>query len=227
MLYLGLVTGVIAENAAAHAIGVAPLRVFVATLILIPPAILGSRLLYVASHLSRYRGRPNYIFRSGEGGLAMYGGLPVMLLFSVPLLKVMDVTFGSFWDAASFTILAGISLTKIGCLLHGCCAGRCSQRMFAIFLPDANGTWGKRIPVQLLEAGWAAILFGAAWVVLRRIPFHGALFLGVAALYAIGRLLLETFRERDHALSQIAGGKMFSMLTATSALAALIVFWPK
>lgn len=227
MLYLGLVTGLIAENVAAHVIGLEPLRVFVATFILIPPAILGSRLLYVACHFPQYRAAPDRILRRGEGGLAMYGGLPVMLLLSLPLLKIMKINFGAFWDAASLTILAGIGLTKIGCFLHGCCAGRCSQSLFAIALPDAAGIRQKRIPVQLFEAGWAAILFGASWAVLSRVPFHGALFLGVAALYATGRLLLETFREPDLAVSPLAGGKMLSMLTALSAISTLIVFWPR
>ena len=55
MLYVGLVAGVIAGNIAAHASGIDPLRVYVATLILIVPALAGARLQYVLAHWNLYR----------------------------------------------------------------------------------------------------------------------------------------------------------------------------
>ncbi|MEO8577824.1 MAG: prolipoprotein diacylglyceryl transferase family protein [Gemmatimonadales bacterium] len=55
MLYVGLVAGVFVGNLAARETGTDALRVFIATLVLIPPAIAGARLLYVAAHWSEYR----------------------------------------------------------------------------------------------------------------------------------------------------------------------------
>jgi len=55
MLYIGLVLGVTAGNLIAHANGIDALRVYVATLILIVPALAGARLLYVAAEWPRYR----------------------------------------------------------------------------------------------------------------------------------------------------------------------------
>src|SRR2546430_10997789 len=94
MLYFGLVAGVVAGNLAAHATGVDAFRVFVATLILIPPAIAGARLLYVAAHWQHYRNCPGRIWNRQEGGMAMYGGMPVMLLLSAPLLAALGLGFG-------------------------------------------------------------------------------------------------------------------------------------
>ena len=227
MLYLGLIAGLVAENLGAHVMNLAALQVFEATLILLGPAILGARLFYVVTHWPQYRLTPERIFRRGEGGLSMYGGLPVMLLSSLPILKIFRLHFGAFWDAATLAILAGIGFTKIGCLLHGCCAGRCSQSKFAIFLPDARGIWKKRIPVQVLEAAWAMVLLGASWMALKRLPFRGALFLGAAAWYGAGRMVLENFREREAGLSSFAGGKIPSMVVAISATALLILCWPQ
>src|SRR5450631_401048 len=87
MLYLGLIAGLMAENLGAHVMNLAALQVFEATLILLGPAILGARLFYVGTHWPQYRLTPERIFRRGEGGLSMYGGLPVMLLSSLPILK--------------------------------------------------------------------------------------------------------------------------------------------
>jgi len=184
MLYLGLVAGVLVGNLAAHAAGVDALRVFTATLILIPPAIAGARLLYVAEHWERYRAAPGRIWNRQEGGMAMYGGMPVMLLLSVPILAALGIGFGAFWDVASLTILTGMVFTKTGCWLNGCCAR------------GGRGAWA-RIPAQLLEAGWAAVVLTIACALLGRLSFPGELFLAVTAIHGAGRLMLQSIRTPE------------------------------
>jgi len=227
MLYAGLVAGMIAENLAAHAIGVDAIRVFIATLILIPPAIVGARLLYVAAHWKLYRATPGRIWNRQEGGMAMYGGMPVMLLLSVPVLRMLGLGLGAFWDEASFTILTTMVFAKTGCLLNGCCAGRPSRSWLAVRLSDCRGVTEKRIPVQCMEAGWAALVLAAAGTLLGRLPFPGALFLIVAVLYAAGRWALEFLREPEPGARGISMGHAISALTVISAAAILVVRWPR
>lgn len=227
MLYFGLVAGVAVGNLAAHAAGVDAFRVLLATLILIAPALAAARLLYVATNWKHYRNRPRRIWNRQEGGLAMYGGLPVMLLLSAPLLAALGVAFGAFWDVAAFTILTGLILTKIGCLLNGCCAGRLSRSRIAVFLPNIRGVWERRIPVQYLEAGWAGVLLASASALLGRLPFQGALFLCVAALHAAGRLVLESMREPEPEAGKIALGHAVSVVTVVLAIGILAVRWPR
>lgn len=120
MLYIGLVAGVVAGNVAAHAAGIDAFRAFVATLVLIVPALIGARLFYVASHWQLYRQSLWRICDRSGGGFAMYGGLPVVLLLSVPVLGALRLDFGAFWDVAAFTILVGMIFVRIGCLMNGC-----------------------------------------------------------------------------------------------------------
>jgi prolipoprotein diacylglyceryltransferase len=117
--------------------------------------------------------------------MAMYGGLPVMLLLSIPITGALGIPLGRFWDAAIFTILLGIAFTKLGCYLNGCCTGR--------------GIWRARFPAQLLEAAWAALLtiLAAAAVSWRLPPYPGALFLMAGGMYASGRLVFENLRESE------------------------------
>src|SRR5258708_25676526 len=124
MLYLGLVAGVVAGNVAAHAARIDAFRTYVATLILLIPALIGARLLYVASHWQIYRQDLRRIWDRNQGGNIMYGGLAAALLLSVPLLRGLRLSLGAFWDVASFTILTGMIFTRVGCLMNGCCAGR-------------------------------------------------------------------------------------------------------
>ena len=82
MLYLGLNLGMVAENFAAQAAHLDTLKVFIATLLLLIPALIGARLLHVITHWSIYRRAPERIWRQTEGGAAMYGAVPFMLIAS-------------------------------------------------------------------------------------------------------------------------------------------------
>jgi phosphatidylglycerol---prolipoprotein diacylglyceryl transferase len=227
MLYLGLVAGVTAGNLAAHAAGANAFRVFAATLLLIPPALVGARMLYVGSHWEHYRSRRERIWDRREGGMAMYGGMPVMLLLSIPLLAALKLGLGVFWDVASFTIMTGIVFAKIGCLLNGCCAGRASEGFLAVRLPNAQGIWKTRIPVQCLEAAWAAAVLAIAIALSGMLPFPGALFLVVATLYGTGRLAFESLRELEPGASPLTIGRTFSLLTVIGSVAILVLRWPR
>src|SRR5437764_485103 len=105
MLYVGLVGGVLAGNAAAHASGTDPFRVFVATFLLLVPALAGARLTYIASEWSIYRRDLGRIWDRRDGGAAQYGGLIVAVPLSVPVLIALHLPFGAFWDVTGFTIL--------------------------------------------------------------------------------------------------------------------------
>ena len=68
MLYLGLVAGLAAGNVAAHVVGLNAARVYVASLILIPAALVGARLASVAGNWAAWRDDPGRIWRRSEGG---------------------------------------------------------------------------------------------------------------------------------------------------------------
>ena len=80
MLYLGLVCGVAASNVAAHAAQLAAGRVFVATLILLIPALLGARLLFVLTHWELYRADPGRIWRRAKAAAHCMAACPVRCL---------------------------------------------------------------------------------------------------------------------------------------------------
>ena len=227
MLYSGLVAGVVAGNIAAHAAAMDAFRAYVATLVLIPLALIGARLLFVVTNWQVYRQNLRRIWDRSNGGAAMYGGLFLALLFSVPLLKVLDLSFGAFWDVTMFTILVGMIFTRIGCLLNGCCAGRPSKTWFNFYMPNHLGVWERRFPTQCLEAGWAAVLLFSAMTVWDWLPFPGALFLLVTAGYAAGRLPLESLREPEPGANRFTAYHAMSLAMILLSVAALTAGWPK
>lgn len=194
-LYLGLVLGVAAGNYSAHRAGVDADAVFVATLLLLIPALAGARLLHVVSHWRVYEAEPRRIWNRAEGGAAMYGGLPLAVPLSIPLLAAVGLSFGAFWDVATFTLLVGMAFARVGCFLNGCCSGRPSAGRFALRLPNRAGMWERRLPTQLLECAWALLLLAGAVVLWPVAPFEGSLFLYALGGYGLGRLLLESTRD--------------------------------
>lgn len=222
MLYLGLLFGIVAGNYAAHLANLNAASVFVAMLLILIPALVGARLLFVASHWKFYRREPTRIWQRSDGGGAMYGGLPFTLLCSIPLLSVLHVPFGAFWDVATFAILIGMIFTRVGCLLNGCCAGRATRGRFALYLPDHQGIWRRRIPTQLLEAGWSVVLLAGEVATWHQMPFQGALFLSALASYSLGRFLLEFMRESQERMGKLT---LHHAISATVVALSLITFF--
>ena len=223
MQYLGLVAGVFAGNAAAHATGLDALKVFVATFLLMFPCLGGARVLFVATHWKEYRAEPARIWRTTEGGAAQYGGILVGVPLSIPLLKAFELPFGAFWDVGGITIMVGMILTRIGCFLNGCCTGRPSSSIISMWLPDHRGHWDNRIPTQLLESAWATTILITGLSIWPSLPFPGALFIYIAAGYATGRLLLESLREVKTPGKRFTIQHGISLLIIVVSLVALVV----
>ena len=204
LFYLGSVAGTFAAAAAApDKLSVA---VAFATTVLIVPALVGSRLMYVLTHVGAYRGRWRLAIRRSTGGGAMYGGLILALPLSVPLLRVLDVPFGTYWDAAVFALLVGMIFTRAGCLLNGCCRGT------------------RRIPTSVLEAALACVLLPGAFALHGGVPFKGALFLSALAAYATGRFALDFTRaERWNRGLTVAQATSVCALLGTLSV---FVVWP-
>ncbi len=225
MLYLGMVLGIVAANYAANLAGLDSARVYVAMVLLTIPGLVGARLLFVVTHWQHYRHQPGHIWRRSEGGAAMLGGLPLMLAVSVPLLSAFKIPFAAFWDVATFTIFIGLMFARVGCLLHGCCCGRPTQRRFALYLPDHRGVWRRRIPTQILDGGLAVlVLFGAIGMWNQR-PFPGAVILATAAVYSFGRIFIEPTRKAQDRLGALNVQQALSAAIGVLALAAFVLGW--
>jgi phosphatidylglycerol:prolipoprotein diacylglycerol transferase len=224
MLYLGIVVGFYVGALVAGAQGLSQPRFVAASVVLLGPALVGARLWYVAQHATFYRTHPGRIWSRSEGGSALYGGLVLSIAVSVPVLALVDLPFLMFWDAAILTMLAGLVVTRLGCSMHGCCAGReTSGRLLGVWLPNHRGEWARRVPTQLLEAGWALLVLVAALLVRPSLPFAGALFAFVVGAYAAGRLVLELTRESDAPSGTIWVNVAFSALLLAGAATLLAV----
>jgi phosphatidylglycerol:prolipoprotein diacylglycerol transferase len=224
-LYFGTVCGIFAELYAANQIHLNIERTFTATSVLLATALLGARLLYVVMHWQIYSQAPRRIWRASEGGASMYGGLILAVPLSVPLLAMLRIPFGEFWDVASFTMLLGIIVTRGGCLLNGCCTGKRSRGWFALNLPDHKGVWTPRIPTQILESAWSTVVLIGAIAMWSHRSFSGGLFLYTLGAYGAGRIFLESTREVQERVGGFSLNRIISMGSVGVSVTAFAVVW--
>jgi phosphatidylglycerol---prolipoprotein diacylglyceryl transferase len=227
MLYVGILCGIAAGTHWADSRHLNAIRVYIAMLVLVVPAIVGSRLLFVVSHWRLYSRQPHRIWQRSEGGAALYGGLIAAFLLSLALLKVLTIPVGAFWDAATITILVGMVFTKVGCLLNGCCAGRPTESRIGMRLPNVNGIWCRRVPSQIFETVFAMLLLLAALAFWNRLPFPGAVFLFGLFSYAAGRWMLESCRETVDQVAGLSLHRAISAGLAACSLVGLFLLWPQ
>jgi phosphatidylglycerol---prolipoprotein diacylglyceryl transferase len=144
-----------------------------------------------------YRHDLGRIWRHSDGGMTLYGGLVLSLVFSPLILKPFGLRFASFWDGAMFTILVGMIFARVGCLLNGCCSGRHSDGRLGLWLPDHAGHWERRYPVQLLELGAALVLLAGSAALLMVGTPRGTIFVSALVGYVTVRLAVDRLRERS------------------------------
>jgi len=218
MLYLGIVLGIYAQLAVAASLHLDTTRVLAATIALVTSALLGARLLHIVPNWQFYRRHPEAVFAFSRGGASMYGGLLLGMPVSVLVLHLLAIPFGRYWDSCTFTMLVGMVVTRLGCFLNGCCAGRVTHGPFGFDLPDYRGVWQRRIPTQALEAGWGILTVATALLVLQARPFDGAVFLFGLGFYGLGRLLLEPLRDQPDRVAGFALHRLLSTIFIAIAL---------
>lgn len=225
MLYTGIVLGIYAQLYAARSAGLDLALTLSATLLLLTAALAGARLLHVISNWRLYRERPGRIFRFVDGGAAMYGGLLLAVPLSFALLPVLGVPLGAYWDTATFAMLVGMIITRGGCFLNGCCAGRPTSSWWGINLPNYKGVWRRRIPMQILESVSGTIVLAATVLLWRRLPFKGALFLFALGAYCAGRIVLESMRDELDRVMGMSVHKTISTGFVALSLGVFVIAW--
>ena len=191
-------------------------------LLIFPVALAGARLLFVALHWNVFRRDKKRIWSTNEGGAALYGGLMLSFLLSLPLTWVTRLPLGAFWDAVAIALLVGMIFTRTGCALQGCCAGRLSQSWLAFNMPDVHGVWRRRLPFPLFEVGVAAVTLALCTKLFAE-SSGGRLFLSSLAMYAGGRWLFEPTREKVDLVRGWSVHRIISVVLVSLALVGLLL----
>lgn len=96
-------------------------NIFIASVIV---GILGSRSLYIMQNINIFYYDPLYIFSLWDGGLSLLGGLVTVPAYLIWHLRRKHIPLVPMLDLAATYAPLGLGVSRIGCLLAGCCYGR-------------------------------------------------------------------------------------------------------
>lgn len=195
--------------------------------------MLGARLLhFVFAEPALFFGDPLVFFDVNHGGWAFYGGVIGGVGSGAIYARLRGVPVWKFADIAAASIMLGLAIGRVGCLLAGCChGGLCDAPVLgdllalpygevklvegfpflALRFEPGVGVGALRgsvlFPTQLMEIGfglaWFAVL-SAMWRWGRR--FDGQVLATMMVLYAGSRTWVEGFRgDSIRGLYEIAG----------------------
>lgn len=157
MILLGVVSGTSLAAWRARRVGIDPDLIFSLAFWMLVPGIIGARAFYVIEYwqdycLKYYSGPDGSlatlvgnVLNLTQGGLVVYGsffgGVLGMLLFlrkhPLPVLALADLIAPS--------MLLGLAIGRIGCVLNGCCFGAVCDHTWAIQFPPGSPAYMAQI----------------------------------------------------------------------------------
>ncbi len=175
------------------------------SLLLMLSALLGARAFHVIyENFDFYRQYPVRIFYLWEGGFVFYGGMIFAFIATFIYLHLIHAPQkGDYFDAFAPVLSFTYGFGRIGCFMAGCCYGTSCDLPWAV---------AHRHPTQLYATFWEIgvilLLLGLEKKPrnerLKALSRPGDLFILWLFLHAIGRILMEHYRE-DFRGEQILG----------------------
>jgi phosphatidylglycerol:prolipoprotein diacylglycerol transferase len=188
-------------------------------------------------HVEEFRGHwidTINVFK-GLAGLSMYGGILLAILLSILYMWRKRLPVWEISDVIAPSIALGLGITRIGCLLNGCCFGRPTDLPWGITFPPGCVAWsvvgGAHIhPTQLYESIAGFLIFAIALLVDKKRLGPGSVLCVVLGLYGVIRFFVDFVRfQEPNNFAAFAGlnptsSQMFSLGFIVIALAGLFLF---
>ena len=138
MMVLGFLAGLWLARRRSKKVGENPEEISSIALWALILGVIGARAMHVIHNWWAYRDNPREIFAVWSGGLELLGGVIlgslVLTIYFVarkrPALNILDILAPS--------LMIGIAIGRVGCLLNGCCYGNVCELPWAIEFPAIN-----------------------------------------------------------------------------------------
>jgi phosphatidylglycerol:prolipoprotein diacylglycerol transferase len=197
---VGLIVGTAIACLAARRRGMRAAHALDAALAAALGGLAGGRAAYVIANWAYYQTHVRRALRPWDGGLAWHGALAGGLVAVVAFCAIRRLSLRSMLDALApgVAVLAGCAW--LGCLMNGFAygietyPGQGLLWTLSLELPDIYGIRAPRVAVQLLGAGWSAIVLLRLVILGRHQQSEGLLFPAWLALYSTGSFGLGFLR---------------------------------
>lgn len=200
--------------------------------------IVGARLYYVIFSWDNYKDDLLSIFKTWNGGLAIYGGLIGGLLVGLLVAKLRKIQLRPAMDIACMGFLIGQAIGRWGNFVNVEAFGGNTDLPWGMTGPTITSylqehrseltALGMEIdtslpvhPCFLYESLWCVLGFVLLFLYLKHRKFDGEIFLMYSAWYGAGRFVIEGLRTD----SLLIGNIRVSQLLAGLLTAASVILW--
>lgn len=194
---------------------------------LVPAAVVGARLYYVAFQWPLYADNPLRILYVWEGGLAIYGGVIGGALAGLILAKVRKIPYAVLADLVAPVLILGQAIGRWGNFINGEAYGYLVENPAWQFFPAAvfvDGAW--HMATFFYESLWDFAGFLLLWRSRKRVRQRGSLFLGYLTWYGAGRTIIEGLRTDSLYWGPFRVSQVLSLgLCLVGAAALLTRYW--
>lgn len=225
----GFVTGLFLAVRQAKRQGISSERILDLGFYILLAAIIGSRLLFVATDSEHYLSRPLDIFKIWEGGLVFYGGLIFAVPVAVWYMNRHGLDKWAIADIIAPSIAIGHAIGRLGCFSAGCCYGAPAEGLLwaVTFLhPETLAIRGVPLhPAQIYESLGELVNFSLLIILRKHQSFKGQLFWTYILFYSVLRFVVEFFRGdeiRGFIFAGISTSQAISVVMAAVAAAVYI-----
>jgi phosphatidylglycerol:prolipoprotein diacylglycerol transferase len=197
--------------------GLEPETVFELAVWLMSGGFIGARVLYLVSHRETLQSVSDLV-KIGQGGIVYYGCIIGGLAGSILYWYRKPFPFRAMADAVAPSLMLGVAIGRVGCLLNGCCYGAVSNLPWAVAFPAGTLPWARHVesglisptapaslhlhPTQLYSIidGLLLLALLSAYYPLRR--RDGAVMALLMITYPLSRFLIEGLRDDETAVFQ-------------------------
>jgi phosphatidylglycerol:prolipoprotein diacylglycerol transferase len=195
--------------ARARRVSLNPVTAVDLTFVALISAFFGARLLHVFYEVPEYY-RADWwrIFQVWNGGFVFFGGLVAALVGCTAFCAIYREPFWFWADLAAAPVSAGYALGRLACFFNGCCYGKACDLAWGVYMHGAY-----RHPTQLYATAYESGVLSLLLVIQPRLRKTGLLFNAWLVLHAIGRWVMEYFRDdpRGDLISGMSLGTMMSL----------------
>lgn len=240
LITLGILLAMVFAMTQCKKFGIIPDKLIDVTLGGVIGGIVGARLYYVAFSWDTFKDDLGSIFKTWEGGMAIYGGLIGAILVGALIVKLRKMRLLPVLDIACMGFLIGQAIGRWGNFVNveafgsntSLPWGMTGERITSYLSNSANVETLNKLgvtvdalapvhPCFLYESLWCALGFLLLFLYSKHRKFDGELFLMYTAWYGLGRGVIEGLRTD----SLLLGSIRISQLLAFILVIAAVIIW--
>lgn len=198
-------------------------------------SVIGARLYYVAFEWEQYKDNLLDIFKTRNGGMAIYGGVLAGILTAVIYAKIKKLNFWQIADTTILGLLLGQIIGRWGNFVNREAFGGFTDNLFAmqIKLDEVGGVISDSVrnhiqvvdgveyiqvhPTFLYESLWNLALLILILIFKKYKKFHGEMFTWYIIGYGVGRFMIEGLRT-DQLIAPIVNIPISQIVSAVLAI---------